>query len=295
MQKLVFPLVLLTLAACSVKRYTAVLASTRTGQYELYLSTPKDTSLQRLTESREIEYNMVWAHQSNTVFYTYYLKKGREIRSLNLDTREKTVLLGDSTIRSLLDVSSDDQQLLINSTEQEKSGEIYLYDIRSKIKTRLTNNTFSEAGAKFSPVSNDLVVASIQTKKPDTINHGGNAEIFLIQRSTGITRQLTDMNGFSGLPSYSPNGERIAFHNCDQGQCDVYVMKNDGTGLTNLTKNVEDNRWPRWTPDGKWIAFTRTVKENGDIYLVSPKTGKIKAYIATPSLEEIAEFKPMNK
>lgn len=295
MQKLALPLILLSLSACTARRYTAVLASTRSGHYELYLSAPKDTALQRLTESKEIEYNMAWAHRSNTIFYTYYLKKSREIRSLNLDTREKVTLLGDSTIKNILDVSSNDQHLLINTSEHEKSGEIYLYVIRTQTKTRLTNNAFSEAGAKFSPVSDDLVVASIQTKKPDTVNHGGNAEIFLLQVSTGTTRQLTNMNGFSGLPSYSPNGEFIAFHNCDQGQCDVYVMKNDGTGLTNLTKNKEDNRWPRWTPDGKWIAFTRTVGNYGDIYLVSPRSGRIKAYIISPNLEEIAEFKPFIK
>ncbi|MDE0314055.1 MAG: hypothetical protein OXM61_04065 [Candidatus Poribacteria bacterium] len=45
---------------------------------------------------------------------------------------------------------------------------------------------------------------------------------------------------------------------CIEG--DIYVMNDDGSGRRRLTKNtVSRDKHPRWSPDGKRIAFTRRV------------------------------------
>jgi len=56
-------------------------------------------------------------------------------------------------------------------------------------------------------------------------------------------------------------------------------MNSDGSKLLNLTNDIADNRWSRWSPDGKWIAFTRTQNGNSDIYFISPNGKDIKPVI----------------
>ena len=61
-------------------------------------------------------------------------------------------------------------------------------------------------------------------------------------------------------PSWSPNGDRIAFvSNRDHGYDRIYVMDSDGGNVTRLMKD-SINRCPAWSPDGRKIASTRNTQ-----------------------------------
>jgi Tol biopolymer transport system component len=70
---------------------------------------------------------------------------------------------------------------------------------------------------------------------------------------------LTSLAGTEEMVSFSPSGNEIAFSWKPEGQdnFDVYV-KQIGPGRTiQLTKDPADDMAPRWSPDGKLIAFLR--------------------------------------
>jgi len=51
------------------------------------------------------------------------------------------------------------------------------------------------------------------------------------------------------------HGGRIAFMSNRDGNWEIYVVREDGTGLKRLTSNASDDGLPTWSPDGKTIAF----------------------------------------
>jgi TolB protein len=50
-------------------------------------------------------------------------------------------------------------------------------------------------------------------------------------------------------------GGRIAFMSNRDGNWEIYILREDGTGLKRLTNNASDDGLPTWSPDGRTIAF----------------------------------------
>ncbi len=62
-------------------------------------------------------------------------------------------------------------------------------------------------------------------------------------------RNLTNNPALDSSPSWSPDGNRIAFYSERDGNYEIYVMNTDGTGQRNLTNN------PAWDSSLFWSPF----------------------------------------
>lgn len=84
---------------------------------------------------------------------------------------------------------------------------------------------------------------------------------------------LQKLVGWSIMPAWFPNGERIAYVSWDQSVEDgsrkkqIYVANADGTGRRKLTdlSNSRNIAWPSVSPDGEQIAFAHA----DQIYLMN--------------------------
>lgn len=56
-------------------------------------------------------------------------------------------------------------------------------------------------------------------------------------------------------PVWSPDGAWIAFESDRDGDFEVYVIRADGTGLRQLSRNRVADRMPAWSADGKSLRF----------------------------------------
>jgi dipeptidyl aminopeptidase/acylaminoacyl peptidase len=99
-----------------------------------------------------------------------------------------------------------------------------------------------------------------------------------------MTRQV-------GRPTWSPDGKTIAFVSNMSGRNNIWLVPSEGGFPTQLTVSDQRQMGITWSPDGKWIAYESDFDgdELWDIFLVSPKTGKVVNLTQT---SEIAEMEP---
>jgi dipeptidyl aminopeptidase/acylaminoacyl peptidase len=94
-----------------------------------------------------------------------------------------------------------------------------------------------------------------------------------------------------GPATWSPDGKTIAFISNMSGRNNLWIVPEEGGFPTQLTVSDQRQTNPAWSPDGKWIAYQsdNNGDEIWDIFLVSPKTGKVVNLTQT---SEIAESNP---
>ena len=131
---------------------------------------------------------------------------------------------------------------------------------------KLLRRIFALAGFFLSLVSLFLLTASAQSDPPLLLrfptvsktqivfNYGGN--LWIGNREGGDARRLTSGVGSETVPSFSPDGTRIAFTGEYDGNRDVYVVAASGGVPRRLTFHPADEMVLGWTPDGKNILFS---------------------------------------
>ncbi len=70
-------------------------------------------------------------------------------------------------------------------------------------------------------------------------------------------------------PDISPDGQWLTFDSRGE-QNDIFVIHPDGTGLRQLTNDIYKDRLPRWSPDGKRIAFYSDRSGRYQIWTINP-------------------------
>ena len=84
-----------------------------------------------------------------------------------------------------------------------------------------------------------------------------------------VVRQLTFEPGLEAEPSFSPDGNYVAYTSNDQGSLDVVVLPIGGGAVRRLVGTPADEAQPAWSPDGTQIAFTSARDRDGRLSAVA--------------------------
>ena len=160
--------------------------------------------------------------------------------------------------------------------------EIYVMDADGGNPQNLTNDPNSDSVPSWSPDGKRIVFSSDRDGNRD--GNRENYEICVMDADGNNQQRLTDNDFYDTHPSWSPDGERIAFMSRRDGHfigefglsSEIYVMDADGKNTRRLTNNRKSDLSPSWSPDGKWIVFSADRKGddvNYEIYVMDADGG----------------------
>jgi Tol biopolymer transport system component/tRNA A-37 threonylcarbamoyl transferase component Bud32 len=100
---------------------------------------------------------------------------------------------------------------------------------------------------------------------------------------------LTALPGQESQPTFSPDGNQVAFRWIPEGQStsDIYIQMVGQGAPVRLTSDPASDSQPAWSPDGRWIAFMRQIEPGHNaLKLAAPFGGGER---------QIAEFRSLGR
>ena len=85
--------------------------------------------------------------------------------------------------------------------------------------------------------------------------------------------RIVSEGGIEETPTFSPDGQRIAFVRTAGPRKNLFAVGTDGGGLTALTHTGADDRQPSFSPNGQRIAFASRRDGKFDVYSMASSGG----------------------
>lgn len=142
----------------------------------------------------------------------------------------------------------------------ENGGFVYVFDYATqkaeKINIQIADD-FVGGRNELKDASKSIVTASLS---PDgkRIAFGARGDVYTVPAKSGITRNLTQSSGAHDRNvCWSPDGKYIAFISDMDGDDELYIVNQDGSGKPEqLTKNSDTYKYqPLWSPDSKKLLW----------------------------------------
>ena len=230
-----------------------------------------------------------WVAYTLTVVDTAKDKRNTSIRMISWDGSQDLRVTNSTEGESRPRWSPDGKWLSFLSSRQESKGsQVWLLDRRggeaqrlTELKTGISDYEWSPDGKKLLLTISDFDAddtAKGKTTKPYVINRFQFKQdvsgyrykklythLYLFDVATKKIDTLTRGNFDEDDASFSPDGSKIAFtsnHSADPDQnenTDIFIMDaKAGATPRQLTSWLGSDVSPHWSPDGKWIAYTRS-------------------------------------
>jgi Tol biopolymer transport system component len=148
---------------------------------------------------------------------------------------------------------SADGKMIAFIGQDDDSSDIYVYDRKSKICTRLTKDRYTERDPRFDPTGSFLVYSSNGGK--DRPFDSDEFALYRLPLKGGKTELLTE-GGRNFQPSFSPDGGHVLFISDRNGIFNIYRMNLSDKKIEKITDVLNGIFSPVYFPDGKKIAYT---------------------------------------
>jgi dipeptidyl aminopeptidase/acylaminoacyl peptidase len=199
-------------------------------------------------------------------------------------------------------------------------NQVYLLSMNGGEARRVTNLKNGVSLFRWSPDGTRLVVVSRigpsdsrtgDAKDRSDVRHYKNSSykfndtgwfddrrthLWVVEIKSGQAKQITEGDDWNDSdPRWSPDGTRLAFVSNRTGKeyeenrnTDVWVVSADGGKLIKISDHDESDNQPRWSPDGKLIAFTGEVRDRDHPKIwLAPAAGGSPSTLAANGLDLI--------
>jgi TolB protein len=236
--------------------------STRTGHKEVWSMDYDGQNEKAITRLGSIALSPRISPDNSRIAFTTFAKGGVDIGMYSLDLNRMVVFPRFGGTNSSPAWSADGTHLAFSSS-RTGDPEIYIADADGRNLKRVT----AYHGPDVSPTWNPKTGAQLAWVSGRT----GLPQVYLMDSDGANVQRVTDQ-GYAVSPSWSPNGQFLAFSWIRHygpgapGNQDIYVMDIASKQFVQLTHDSGRNDFPSWSPDGRHLVFQSDRKGRWQIW-----------------------------
>jgi Tol biopolymer transport system component len=152
-----------------------------------------------------------------------------------------------------------------------RAWKVFILDVRTRRMIEVMNYGWRVAAdLQWSPDGRYLALATT----------GPQSDLYIVDIYHGKRWNITRDYATDQYPTWSPDGQRLAFYSTrsDGLHFDVYLIDSDGSNLRRLT--FSEGGYPAWSPDGSQIVFSARLE--GNLYITDVDSGSTRQLTDTP-------------
>ncbi len=264
----------------------AATKKTKRGSTEIVMVDFDGTNPELVTNNGSINLLPAWARDGQSILFTSYIRHNPNLFSIGLggDVRPKQ-LIAERGLNTGAAVSPDGRRVAL-TLSRDGNSEIYVASIDGTGLQRLTNEWAIDSSPTWSPDGKQIAFVSARRGDPHIwiMNADGSGEakrvtlrgnynqtpdwnpnpdlhliaftardernkfdIFTVNVDTSEIKRLTQDEGNNEEPSWSPDGNHLAFTSTREGRQQLWIMAFDGSRQRRIMKNG-GYATPAWSP-----------------------------------------------
>jgi TolB protein len=227
--------------------------------YSLIVSDQDGYNEHTIMESKDPIMSPAWSPDSRQLAYVSFEGSRSSIWVQTLRSGNRFKVSGEPGINGAPSFSPDGRKLVVTLGGVDGNLDIYVLDVNTRNKTRLTRHRAIDTEGSWSPDGRYIYFTS---------DRSGGPQVYRVPSVGGTPERVTFEGSYNARPRLSPDGNKLAMVHNDRGNFRIAVMDLEHRDLLVLSTGRQDES-PSFAPNSDVLIYATRQDRNGVLETVS--------------------------